>query len=105
MAEADVHYLPEWDVTRSDTLAFLRGLPQLVDFAASCGIESSADGNGVAFEVLPPGDFLAWFGTAAAPLQPVGPPAGNAVYLTIWRALTPLLRTKPNGKSLCGTNF
>ena len=40
-----------------DTLAFLRGLPQLVDFAASCGIESSGDGNGVAFEVLPPVDF------------------------------------------------
>ncbi len=33
MAEADVHYLPEWDVTRSYTLALLRGLPQLVDFA------------------------------------------------------------------------
>ena len=54
MAKQDVQYLPDWDVTRSDTLAFLRGLPQLVDFAASCGIESSSDGNGVAFEVLPP---------------------------------------------------
>ena len=84
--QADVHYLPLWDESRSDTLAFLRAFPQLVDFAASCGVESSADGNGVAFEVLPPVDFLAWFGTAAAPLQLVGPPTGNAVQLTIWRA-------------------
>ncbi len=50
------------------------------------GVELSADVNGVALEVLPPVDFSAWFGTAAAPLQPVGPPAGNAVQLTIWRA-------------------
>ncbi len=98
MAEADVHYLPEWDITRSDTLAFLRGLPQLlVHFAASCGIRSSVDGNVVTFEVLPPVDFLAWFGTAAAPLQPVSPPAGNAVQLTTFCGqLTPILRTKPN---------
>ena len=105
MAEADVHYLPEWDVTRSDTLAFLRGLPQLVDFAASCGIESSADGNGVAFEVLPPGDFLAWFGTAAVPLQPVGPPAGNAVQLTIWRAADAALKDQAKWKIFVRNKF
>ncbi len=52
----------------------------------------------VAFETLPPVDFLAWFGIAAVPLQPVGLPAGNAVQSTIWRAADVALKDQAKWK-------
>jgi hypothetical protein len=85
-------------VTRSDTLAFLRGCPEVIDFAASTGVVSSSDGFGVAFDFLTPAKFFAWFGAPPAPLQPIGPAAGNAVQLTIWRAADADLKDQSKAK-------
>ena len=105
MAEQDLQYLRVWDVTRSDTLAFLRGRPEVIDFAASCGVVSSTDGHGVAFDFLPAAEFLAWFGTPPAPLQPIGPAAGNAVQLTIWRAADADLKDQAKAKLYARNKF
>ena len=84
MSEQDSQLVPVWDVTKSDTLAFLRGAPEFVDYAA--GLEPSNDGNGAAFALFTPADFFAWFGTNPEPFEEIGPAAGNAVDLTNWRS-------------------
>ena len=78
-----------WDVTKSHSLAFLSYYPALVDKASLMGVESSLDGNGVAYEVMSAADYLAYFGVAPQPRQPVGPAAGaGAAVLANWNADT-----------------
>ena len=84
MSEQDSQFVPVWDVTKSDTLAFLRGAPEFVDYAAC--LEPSNDGNGAAFALFTPAGFFAWFGTNPEPFEAIGPAAGNAVDLTNWRS-------------------
>lgn len=81
-----------WDVTKSDTLAFLNYFPSFRDRSAMIGAASSLDGNGVGFDVLTPVEFLAHYGTAPQPRLPMGPAAGAGAALANWTAENALYR-------------
>ena len=98
MAEQDAQLIPIWDVTRSKNLAWLRHLPLLVDCAVSINQDISPDSNGVAFDLFTPAGFFAYFGTHPQPLPPMGPAAGNAAQLAMWRVGNEDFRAQAKGR-------
>jgi hypothetical protein len=77
--------VPIWDISKSQTLAFLRFWPEFVDHAVLVGQESSIDGLGVAPSLFTVAAFTAYFGQAPQPRPVMAPPAGNAVQLCLWK--------------------
>ena len=76
---------PIWDISKSQTLAFLRFWPEFVDHAVTVEQDSSTDGLGVAPSLFTVAAFTAYFGQAPQPRPAMGPPAGNAVQLCVWK--------------------
>ncbi len=70
-----------------------------------CGVVSSSDGFGVAFDFLPPAEFCCMVWSSASTLQPIGPAAGNAVQLTIWRAADADLKDQAKAKLYARNTF
>ena len=88
-----------WDVTRSDTLALLTYFPLLRDRSTLIGSASSLDGNGVSFDVLPPTEFLAYFGTAPQPRPAMGPAVGTGAALVNWTSDNALYIDQQKGRA------
>ena len=76
---------PIWDITKSETLAFLRFWPEFVDHAVLVENDSSLDGLGVANQLFTVPAFTAYFGQVPQPRPVMAPPAGNAVQLCVWK--------------------